>query len=203
MNLLRQMFGPSRSEVWRQLSEQIHADFQAGGLLASDRVVARVDAWVVTLDTFTEPVGRANVTYTRIRAPFINHDGFRFLLYDRGLFDDVGKRLGLQDIEIGEPAFDARFIIQANREPEVRAFLGDAALRDALLREPHVHFEIKEDAGGFGEALPLGVDELCFQTVGVVRDMEHLKGLYALFAEALHQLCRIGSAYENEPAAGG
>ena len=193
------MFGPSRAEVWRQLSEQIHADFVPGGFFAADRVVAKVDAWTVTLDTIAEPVGRACVDCTRMRAPFVNHDGFRFLLYDRGPIDDVGKRLGLQDIEIGESAFDARFIIQANDEAKIRAFLADTALRDLILRQTAFHFEVKDDEGWFGDAFPEGVDELYFQRVGVHREIELLKEMFALFAAALHQLCHIGSAYENEP----
>ena len=203
MQLLRKMFGPSKAEAWKQLSEQIHAEFRPGGFLTADRVVAKVDAWLVTLDTTSEPVGRATVTCTRIRAPFVNHDKFRFLVYDKGLIDDIGKRVGLQDIEIGDKSFDARFILQANDEAKMRAFLADTALRDLMLRQAPFHFEIKDDEGWFGETFPQGVDELYFQTVGVVRDLDQLKEMYALFAEALHQLCHIGSAYENEPASVG
>jgi hypothetical protein len=43
------------------------------------------------------------------------------------------------------------------------------------------------------------VDELYFQVVGVIKDVEQLKLLYALFAETLDQLCRIGSANESAP----
>lgn len=200
MRLLHKMFGPSRAEVWRQLSDQIHADFVPGGALATDRVVAKVDAWTVTLDTVSEAVGRACVTSIRMRAPFVNHDKFRFLIHDRGLLDDIGKRLGLQDIEIGDATFDARFIVQGSSADEVRAFLADAALRDLMLRQGAFRFEIRDDEGWFGDAFPEGVDELYFQTAGAVHDLARLKEMYALFAEALHQLCHIGSAYENEPA---
>lgn len=139
------MFGPSKAEVWKQLSEQLHADFLPGGLFAADRVVVSVDAWTVTLDTYTEPVGRASVTFTRMRAPYVNHDNFRFLIYDRGVLDDIGKRLGLQDIEIGDREFDARFILQANDEAKMRAFLSSKALRGLMARQAPFHFEVKDD----------------------------------------------------------
>src|SRR5437588_5333938 len=51
----------------------------------------------------------------------------------------------------------------------------------------------------FAPAFPEGVDELCFSAPGIIKDMDLLKALFALFAEALHQLCRIGSAYETDP----
>jgi hypothetical protein len=43
------------------------------------------------------------------------------------------------------------------------------------------------------------VDELYFQVVGVLKDIERLKSLFELFAEVLDRLCRMGSAYERGP----
>ena len=200
MGFLKTLLGPSKSESWKQFAEQAHADYMSGGLLAADRVVAKVDAWTVTLDTYAEPMGRASITYTRMRAAYVNHDNFRFVIHDKRLFDDVGKRLGMQDIEIGEPDFDNRFIIQATDVSKVRALLTDPVLRDLILREDSVYFEVKDDEGWFGDTYPDGVDELYFRTAGVVRDLTHLKEMVTLFAETLHQLCQIGSAHEGEAA---
>jgi hypothetical protein len=50
----------------------------------------------------------------------------------------------------------------------------------------------------FGATVPEDVDELHFQAVGVIKDIERLKDLIDLFA-ALDQLCRIGSGNEQEP----
>ncbi|HBO44212.1 MAG TPA: DUF3137 domain-containing protein, partial [Planctomycetaceae bacterium] len=46
---------------------------------------------------------------------------------------------------------------------------------------------------------PEGVDELWFQVIGVITDIDRLKSLYYLFAETLNHLCHIGSAYEDDP----
>jgi len=43
------------------------------------------------------------------------------------------------------------------------------------------------------------VDELYFQVNGEIKDVERLKALFDLFAAVLDQLCRIGSAYKQEP----
>jgi hypothetical protein len=42
------------------------------------------------------------------------------------------------------------------------------------------------------------VDELHFQVVGVINDVERLKALNDLFAAVLNQLCKIGSAYKQD-----
>ncbi len=46
---------------------------------------------------------------------------------------------------------------------------------------------------------PDNVDELHFLVVGVIKDVERLKSLFDLFAVLLEQLCKIGSAYKQEP----
>jgi hypothetical protein len=33
----------------------------------------------------------------------------------------------------------------------------------------------------------------------VIKDLDRLRALFDLFAEVLHQLCVIGSAYESDP----
>ena len=45
-------FGPSKDEVWRQLSQEIGAEFVEGGFWAStgSKVQAHVGPWIVTLD---------------------------------------------------------------------------------------------------------------------------------------------------------
>ena len=78
-----------------------------------------VGPWTITLDTYTESTRRqSHVTYTRMRAPYVNPEGFRFTIYRKGFFSDLGKLLGMQDIEVGDPEFDEAFIIKGNDEFE-------------------------------------------------------------------------------------
>ena len=201
MTFLREHFGPSKEEIWRQLSEKIGARFIEGGAWHEDQVVAQVKEWTITLDTCLQPVGRATVTCTRMRAPYVNRDGFRFAIYRKSLFSGLAKHLGMQDIEIGDSDFDNDFIIKGNDEAKARALFADPTLRQLIARQPNVHLEVKDDEGWFQTHFPQGVDELYFQVIGVVVDMEQLLSLYELYAETLDQLCRIGSAYEKRPLA--
>ena len=58
MNPLRRMFGPSRKEIWRQLSEEISARYVKGSFWKGDKVQATHDEWVVTLDTYAVSTGK-------------------------------------------------------------------------------------------------------------------------------------------------
>ena len=199
MSLLRQIFGPSRDEVWRQLCAEIGADFIEGGFWKGNKVQARVKEWIVTLDTYTVSTGKSHVTYTRMRAPYVNRDGFRFTIYRKNLLSDLGKLLGMQDIDVGDPEFDRDFVIKGNDESKVLALFGNPRICQLIQAQPSIHLQVKDDEGWFSASFPEGVDELCFHVVGVIKDIERLKSLYELFAETLDQLCRIGSAYEANP----
>jgi hypothetical protein len=199
MSSLKTLFGPSKDELWKQLSEEIGGQFVDGGFRKGNKVVAKASHWTVTLDTYTVSTGKTHVTYTRLRAPFCNPDGFRFTIYQKSVFSGLGKLLGMQDIEIGYPDFDDSFIIQGNNESKLRSLFADSRLRQLIQDQPKIHLQVKDDEGWFGAEFPEGVDELCFQVVGVIKDIALLKALFELFSVALDDLCRMGPAYTNDP----
>lgn len=199
MGFLRTLFGPNKEEIWRQLCDQIGGEYVKGGFWKADKLLVTVGPWTITLDTYTVSSGNSSTTYTRMRAPYVNADGFRFTIYRKSIFSGLGKLFGMQDIEIGEPLFDDEFIVKGSDESRVRELFANARLRELIREQPNIHFEIKDDEGWFGASFPEGVDELYFRVVGVIREIDRLKQLYELFAVALHQLCHMGSAYEDDP----
>jgi len=196
---MRSLFGPSTEEIWRQLCAEIGAQYVEGGFWKGNKVRATHGPWTITLDTYTVSDGKTSVAYTRMRAPFVDPEGFRFTVYRRGVFSDIGKWLGMQDIEIGDEAFDEDFILKSNEETKLRELLGSTKIRELISQQPDIYFSIKDDEGAFVSNFPGGVDELYFQVVGVIKDVERLKLLYELFSETLDELCRIGSANESAP----
>src|SRR5436309_2760276 len=128
MGFLRDMFGPSREEIWRQFAGAVGGDFTQGGFWSGGKT--RVDAahgqWLVTLDTQIVSNGKTSTTYTRMRAPYVNPDGFRFDVYRSGLFSDIGKLFGMQDVVVGHRQFDEDFIIKGNDEAKLRRLFDNA-----------------------------------------------------------------------------
>ncbi len=200
MGFLGGVFGPSREEVWRQLCTEIGADFVDGGFWKGDKVQAQVRSWTVTLDTYSVHTQHSHITYTRMRAPFVSRDGFRFSIYRKGLFSGLGKALGMQDVEVGHSLhFDQDFIIKGNDEAKVRALFANPEIRRLIGEQPEIRLELKDDEGFFRTHFPEGVDELHFQVVGIIKEVDRLKKLFDLFAEVLEELYRMGSAGEENP----
>lgn len=199
MGIMRELFGPSKKEVWQALSDQIGSEYVEGSLFKCDKVVAHIKQWTVTLDTYIVSNSETSTTYTRMRAPYVYTDGIRFKIYRSGIFSGIGTALGMQDIEIGFPEFDKDFVIKGENEQKIKELLKNTRIRELISLQKYFHLEVKDDEGWFGAKFPDGVDELNFCVPVVIKDLEQLKGLFELFAEVLNQLCIIGSAYESNP----
>lgn len=199
MGLLREIFGPSKEEIWSQLSREIGADYEEGGFFKNGKVVLSHRQWEITLDTYAVHTGKSTITYTRMRAPFMNRDGFRFKIYRKNVFSGIGKLFGVQDVEVGDAFFDDQFIIQGEPEHLVGSLLTNGMIRQLIQSQKDIHFQIKDDEGLFRKNFPEGVDELSFEVVGIIKDRERLKSLFDLFSLVLDELCRLGSAYETDP----
>ena len=199
MGVLRQVFGPSKEEIWSQLSREIGAEYQEGGFFKEGKIVLSHREWEITLDTYTVHTGKVTIIYTRMRAPYVNRDGFRFNIYRKSAFSWLGKLFGVEDIEVGEAFFDEEFIIQGEPEILVRSMLNNSRIRQLIQDQKDIHFQVKDDDGWFKSKFPEGVDELYFEVVGVIKDKQRLKNLFDLFTMVLDELCRLGSAYETDP----
>ena len=196
---MRKLFGPSKEEIWRQLCAETGAEFSKGAWTKKDKVTATHAEWTITLDTFAVSTGKSVVVFTRMRAPYINPDRFRFTIYRRGFFSDIGKSFGMQDVVVGHEEFDQNFIIQGTDEVRLRALFDNPRLRELIAAQPKIHLTVKDHEGYFGPDFPPDTDELYFVVGGILKDIGRLKALFEVFAETLDQLCHIGSAYENKP----
>jgi len=195
----------SKEEAWRQFAtetggEFLKADRGLRGLFGGkpDRVLLRLNQWTAVLDTYEAGDQYTSTTYTRMRAPYVHRDGFRFAVHRKTMLSGLGKLLGMQDIQVGYPDFDPDFIIKANDEFKARELFANARIRQLIQSQPSIHLELKHGEGWFRTSLPPGVDELYFEEASLITDVARLKSLCDLFGETLNQLYRIGSASEED-----
>ncbi|OWY22583.1 DUF3137 domain-containing protein [Sphingobacteriales bacterium UPWRP_1] len=202
MELLRQLFGPSKKEIWRLLSERIGGEFIDGGWFGKDQVVVCHKEWTIILDTYVVHTNNAHIRYTRMRAPYINKDGFRFTIFRRNFFSDIATFFGMEDIETGtDEEFDYDFVIKGNDDYKLWKFFSNERIRTIIKQLEQVKITVhKATSDAIISPYPKNVDELEFKVRGVIKDIEQLQLLFDLFAEMLDHLCHIGAAYEDDPA---
>ncbi|HYP29086.1 MAG TPA: DUF3137 domain-containing protein [Blastocatellia bacterium] len=220
MGFFKKLFGPPQEEIWKQVSDEIGAQFIKGSFFkGADRVEARVDNWTVVLDTFTVSTGKSTVTFTRMRARFVNKDGFRFAIHRRNMFTGMGKLFGMQDVEVGGPKFekleplfglrgyldaelvesgypefDREFVIKGSDESKLKVLFKDLKIRELIEAQPSIDLQVKGTGGWFERKENEGIDELYFQVVGVIKDPVRLKQLFELYSEILKSLRAMGTA---------
>lgn len=129
----------ARQRVWKQI-----AAARGGRFVPADHgffqkqyegIEAQVAHAVVFLDLHVVSNGKSSTTYTRARARFALGRGPRFRIYEEGVFSTLGKALGTQDLEIGVPAFDQRFMIKGDDSRAIaEAWTDDAVSGMSQLR---------------------------------------------------------------------
>lgn len=192
-------FGPSRERVWEAMAGELGARFVDRTWLSGSYVVAQSGPWEVMLDSYTVSTGKSSVTYTRIRAPFVSREGFRFSIGRSSPLTPLAKLLGAQDIEVGYADFDQSHVIKSNDPETVRRLFANPVIRDLLLAEKYATLRISDDGGWGGGKYPPDVDLLTLQVTGNILDLDHLHRLYRLTAEVLETLLSIRAVEEEQP----
>jgi len=99
------------------------------------RVTGTIDNVTFELDTYVVSSGKSSTTYTRVRARAIDPVRGFIRVYNEHVFSGLGKALGFQDVELGDPEFDDKFTVKSDRDEDARALL-DAPTRQALTAFP-------------------------------------------------------------------
>jgi len=193
------LFGSSRKEVWKQLSQEISGNYIEGSFFKGPRIEYKHKYWTIYLDTYTVSTGKSTITYTRMRAPFINTKKFNFKIYRRGIASNIGKALGMQDIEIGYDYFDNDFIIKGNDEILLRRLFQNHKFRNLIEKQSRIVLEIKDNEGRFGPKFNDNESELYFIVTGVIKEKDRLKNLFDLFVLVINELEMIGITVNQTP----
>lgn len=92
------------------------------------RMDGAFDGLGFTIDQYSVSSGKSSHTYSRVRARAARPVGAgRVSVYDEYALSGLGSLLGLQDVVVGVPAFDARFVVKAERDDDARQVLDPQA----------------------------------------------------------------------------
>ena len=129
-----------------------------------------------------------SLTYTRIRVPFINKHSLRFKIYPANFLNSVEKLFMMQDIEVGDVAFDKKFIIKCNEEHKIKLLFNDRKLKDLLYEQPEfLFFEMRGKT----------IDALHFECSGNISKISQLKALFEMFAITLTRMKQLDLTSRN------
>jgi hypothetical protein len=182
------LFGASRKESWESFAKEMNGEVIKLGKLKGDGVLVPYKTFEILLDTYTVSTGNAAITYTRLRTTFINPRAIDFKIYHKSFFSQFGKMLGMQDIEIGDMAFDHDFIIKGNATGEIVKLFNRSRIKQHILAEPKLTLQIKHKNEWLQKPLKENESIIEYQSVGVIKDNPRLINLCELFKDILDAL---------------
>jgi hypothetical protein len=192
-DLYNAFFGKDYELVWQQFASENNAQFTE-----SNSVEVLHEGYKIVFDTYTHysVVGGSSyeTEYTRVKAEFISPDNILFRLTKQGFVDTIGKAFGAQDIEIGDKAFDKRFMIKTNDEYKVQSLFSVDIIKHLILSQRDIHLEIIQHQGIFEEPVKEGYSMLYYISETVVKEKEQLESLLKLYSALLTQLTKLRSA---------
>jgi hypothetical protein len=175
--------GETDAEVWQQLE----ADWAKDPDPLEYRAILQQAGYKVLLDIDIDPGGgfEGGIETTSFSASFDNPENFRFGLHHESFLDEVGKFLGMQDIETGDARFDANVAVKSSDEARIKAILANETIRLSL---------VDLEDFSFGISLPHGIEGANTQSTlelsmnEGITDLAQLRSLYIAFFQTLLDL---------------
>lgn len=116
-----------------------------------------------------------------------NHTPLRFSMHEQDWVHEIGKLLGLSDIELGDPELDATFIITTNSADTLRdLLLSDPDLRQTLLRHPTARLALAPTSES-----PAAAVYLMFTKDAAIVDPAELREVYHLMISLLQKITSL------------
>jgi hypothetical protein len=119
---------------------------------------------------------------------------FVFAIFEEKLTHQLGKALGMQDLQVQDHLFDGKFMIQGNNAVKVQELFLEPQLREQiLLQPPHLLHIDKEPAKHYSKhGIPAGLHAVVYQFDGSMDKLLHLQAAHDIVSSVLKQLANIG-----------
>jgi len=194
------LFWRSKREAWELLCEEIGASYIYNGMFQADMVEFNYKNWVIIMDTFSRGSGKSRTTFTRVRLNYVKNIAFELEIFPQNFLMELGKIFGAQDMELGEPEFDEKFMVKSNEVFLFADLLANQRLKYLLHQQRYFILRIGENYSNF----PHSIDDIYliyYHARGTITDPQRLRDLFDLFTEIIETLVEmeVAEPYAIEP----
>lgn len=190
-------FEPSQQSVWSKVAAHFKGEMIDHGFWSDLSLRFRHKSWTVYVDNYTRSQAQHEVMFTRFRALVMNPTALYFQVYTETLGSKLGKLLGMQDIQIGDPQFDQAFIIKGNQPELIRKLFRSEELRKTMLRSSKVDIWLHDRMYLHGDRCPEGLAQVYFETTGIEKSTDQLIGVGNLICAMLNGLEKLDTAFST------
>ena len=177
------MFNSERERAWREFAAEVGGEFTKATFFKTEKIKILKENYMILLDIYVISTGKSSTYYTRYRTVYHSASSFKFKVYKAGIFSNLGKKLGMQDINTGNDQFDEDFIVKGNDEFNIIQLFSNVKTRDLLYKIPKCKIEIKDNKGA---------KELCLTISQIIKEVDKLRDTFQLFCTALDDINSMG-----------
>jgi hypothetical protein len=179
--------------IWQEFTKETNGIFTEGYSWNSDSTTIEYKQWKIIFDYYTLWSGKYSSKMTRVVAPIVLKDNFKFEIYNEGFIRKIEKLFGAQDIQIGYSDFDKAFTVKSNNEFKTKTLLRNKEIQSLIESQKITNIQICSTKGIWEEELPRGEYELSYFADGEIDDLEVLRLLLQLFKLMLDELFQMDS----------
>jgi hypothetical protein len=198
MKLRSSVFG--WKSVWMELAEERKGDFVDGTTLVKMTLPIKAKPWTLSMQMHSSPIGSSLNETTIIAAPFVARHPLTFAIRNTKTVEEIAKVFGMQDIIVGDSAFDKEYIIQGNNVEMVRELFSVAELRESIEGQKAINLCVADQHNKHFSFTPTErVHVLTFTEKGAINSFDRLTSLESLFTITLDLLHSLGVATLEDP----
>lgn len=187
-----------RRNTWRQAAEEMGGKFIQGSWFVSDTLEyiytsqSSKHSWKITLciDSGNED----SSTFHEICVTYVSPDGFECRLYEENFLSPLSKKLGFQDIVIGDRKFDKSYVIKGNDVEKTKMLLNSQPIKDCIYKEQGIRLYIQQIPKPHNYVGIENVHRIIYSTANLLETPERIVQLFTLYCLILERLENIGSA---------
>jgi|SRR5688572_7147657 len=130
MEIIRKFSGETEAEIWQQIT----SDLQQQGDLLDYSAEVNQQGRIIYLDIDIDLGGGFESGYetTRFLVPLPTHPTLRFHIHPEDWISEIGKFLGMEDVELGFPRMDKAYIVKTNQPEILKALFSDEEIRATI-----------------------------------------------------------------------
>lgn len=132
MEIIRKFSGETEEAIWQQIA----SDMQLQGDILEYAAEVTQQNRTVYFEIDIDLGGGFESGYetTKFLAPLHSHPTLRFHIHPEDWVSEIGKMLGMEDVELGFPRLDKAYIIKTNQPETLKALFANDEMR-ATVRE--------------------------------------------------------------------
>ena len=181
--------------VWGDIAKKMNLQFTPGSFTTVGRISGHIGDHLIEIDTFVRSSGKSSQLFTRFHIRFAKSGKTNFTLTKQTFFQTLGSVFGVQDIKVGDKAFDDSVVVKGHNASEIISFLTPA--RRSQIKLAVSQFSEITITNRYAEGLQPGLISESHVLQGYIKMFEKLADVLSSTHSEAHPIAKARKARKH------